>query len=495
MANISSRASTLAIKKEITEGTPVHPTAGTDFVALQDDYALEAAFDTLENAELAGSIGAAKPTLGAENPTLTTSHYLKGSGTEGVEPDYGELMEGIFGSKSVAGTEEDTVAGSTTSVLNVDAGEGVNYFRGRAVLVKNSTYEIRNVLSVATDALTLGHVLDAAPAAGVDLGKAVTYIPGNTHPSYTFHEYEGNGGLIQMIAGGKVASSSVTIDPEEFINASFNIEGVSYYFNPIRIQATDAYIDFNDGGVKVATVAVQTYKSPGVLAQAIQDAMNSVSSGITVTYSSSTGKFTIAKASGTLSLLWNTGANTANTIGDVLGFSTAADDTAALTYTADNAQNYAAPFTPSYDSVNPIVGKNAEVYLGSATETACFGVQNFTWSMENTLVNIPDVCEESGRSGKQATQRAVTFEIVATARQYDVTKYESFKDGDSVRFVFNAGEKSGVNWVPGKCINIFSPTAVISSFAVDKADDLTIFNMTVTCFVENGLGEIYFNTL
>ena len=255
------------------------------------------------------------------------------------------------------------------------------------------------------------------------------------------------------------------------------------------------YIDFNDGGVKAASVPQGFYKSPGELALTLQNAMNVVSTGITVTYNSTSGKFVIAKASGTLSLLWNTGTNAANTIGDKLGFSTAADDTGVLSYTADNAQVLSSPYVPQYDAANPIVGKNAEIFLGTATETACFGAQSFSWSLTNTLVNVPDICEESGRSGKQTTQRAVVFEIVATAGQYDVTKFESFKDAETLRFCFNAGEKQGLNWVPGKCINIFSPTVVISNFAVDKSDDLTIFNMTVTAFVENGLGEIYFNTL
>lgn len=497
MANISSRASAFALKKEVTEGVPVYPTSGTDFIALQDDYALNASFDTIENAELTGTIGASKSTLGPENPTLSFSHYLRGSGVEGVEADYGDLMEAAFGSKSVASVEHDTVSGSTTSVVNVDTGEGASYFRGRAILVKDATngYNIRNVYSVASDALTIAHVLPVAPGTGVNLGKAVTYIPSNSHPSYTGTEYEGNGGLIQMISGLKSAGLEASFDTENFINCNFSFEGVNYYFNPIKITSSNRYIDFNDGGVKVASIAVDVYRSPGEVCAALQTAMNAVSTGITVSYSSTTGKFTIAKASGTLSLLWSTGANASNSIGSTLGYLVASDDTSSLSYVSDNAMVLSAPYTPSYDQVNALVAKNAEIYLGNATDIACFGARSFTWSLQNTLVNIPDICEESGRSGKQATQRTVTFEIAATAKQYDVTKFEQFKDAETLRFVFNAGEKMGGNWVPGKCINIFSPTCVISNFAVDKEDDLTIVNMTVTCFVENGLGEIYFNTL
>lgn len=55
---------------------------------------------------------------------------------------------------------------------------------------------------------------------------------------------------------------------------------------------------------------------------------------ITVTYSQTTGKFTISKASGTLQLLWDSGANTANSIGSALGFDTSVDYTGAITYSS-----------------------------------------------------------------------------------------------------------------------------------------------------------------
>jgi hypothetical protein len=95
--------------------------------------------------------------------------------------------------------------------------------------------------------------------------------------------------------------------------------------------------------------------------------MNAVTSEVfTVTYSDSTGKFTITYANAaTLSLLWNSGANTAQSIGTKLGFLVAADDTGSLTYTSDNAQTLTASYVPSYDAVDPLIFKSAELFIGS----------------------------------------------------------------------------------------------------------------------------------
>ena len=73
----SSKASVLAIMPEVTEGTPVAPGAGTDFLALQPDATLTPSFDVLENEELRSSIGKAKGILGFERPEMSFSHYLK----------------------------------------------------------------------------------------------------------------------------------------------------------------------------------------------------------------------------------------------------------------------------------------------------------------------------------------------------------------------------------------------------------------------------------
>lgn len=498
MTTISKRSSVMAVMLEVTEGTPVIPAAATSYVALQDDYVFESAFEELTSAELQGTIGQAKTTLGVENPTAGTSCYIRHSGVEGQEPDYGKFVYGVMGAKSVASTQYNTVASSTVSVVKVDTGEGATFERGEAVLVKKTSgvgFEIRPILSVSTDDLNLGFNLADAPGTGVDLGKCVLYKPADTHPSFTLWEYEGNGGLVQMMPGTKLSSLAITADPNNFLVGRFEMEGISYYRNPMQVVTADSFLDFNIGGSELnATIAVGFYKTPHDLASAVQTAVQAAGgTAVTVVYSDSTGKFTIAKPSGTLSLLWNTGTNTANTIGNLLGYSVAADDTASLSYPADSAISFASPYTPNYDDANPLVAKNGEVYLGAATDISCFGAQSVNLTITNTLAAIPDICEESGRSSKRVTARAIEMNIVATASQYDVSKFEKFRNGTNAPFMMNIGEKSGGNWVAGKCVNFYMPTATITADVVSDVDDVTVFNLTVRAYVQDGLGEFYIN--
>jgi hypothetical protein len=493
---LSTRKSVLALVKESVEGTPLAPSSGSDYTAIQDDLEMSPSFEELENAELQGSIGAGKTILGSENPEASFSHYLRHSGVVGQAPDFGDLFEGAFGDVDAAGVEYNTVAASTVSQVKVDAGEGVNFQRGQALLSQDGVngFSIRNVLSVSGDNLTPAFNLPGAPALGVNLGRAVLYKPADdTHPALTVWNYIANGGNRQMMAGARVTELGINFEAGQLINASFSMAGIAFYWNPIEVTSSTRYLDFNDGGDQVAVVTAKFYKDPHELASALQTAMNSVSSGFTVVYSDTTGKFTFTKASGTFELLWDTGANAANSIGPVLGFSVVADDTGVLTYTSDNALTLAAPHTPSYDTAQPLVAKANEVLLGDATDTACFGAQTVSMTLSNERVVIPDICEVSGQAGAAFTGRSVEIQVRALLKQYDAGKFKRFREGTKTQFAYNAGEKSGGNWVPGKCVNIFSPTCTITSFQVSDADGLAVLDMTLRTYVENGLGEIYAN--
>lgn len=501
MTAIQSRSTVLAVKVEASEGTPLAPTSAEDFMALQDDGAMAPETEVLENAELKNSLGKAKSIVGLENPTFSFSHYLRHSGVEGTAPDFKELLEGAFGSEVVASTQYDTVAGSTTSIINVDAGEGVNFQRGQALLIKDATngYSIRPVQSVSVDALTLGFNVAVAPASGVNLGKAILYKPAEAdHQSFSIWHYLGNGGATQLMSGAKMTSLGISIEAGQLINASYNLEGVGYYFNPVVIAAADRYLDFtDDNGTFAAIVSAKFYKSPKELASALQTAMNLADplETFTVTYSDSTGKFTIATTtSAVLTLKWSTGANTANTIGDKIGFVTASDDSAATTYTSDNAQTFAAPYTPSLDASDPLVAKYNEALIGDATDTSCFAASTVDVTMDLTRRQIQSICAESGVSGSVINAREVTIAVKALLNKYDVDKYERYRVNQQTKFLYNFGTKTGGNWNAGYCGMIYAPTATITAFSIEDDDGLFALNLELKTYVDSsGNGEFYLN--
>lgn len=98
----------------------------------------------------------------------------------------------------------------------------------------------------------------------------------------------------------------------------------------IILAGVNDRIDFNRGGVKVATIAPGVYVTGAALCTAIDTAMT-IADGATswtITYSATTHKFTIA-GSNSFVLLFGTGTNLARSVAHDLGFSEA--DTASAT--------------------------------------------------------------------------------------------------------------------------------------------------------------------
>jgi hypothetical protein len=492
MASIQTRNSVLAIVKEVTEGTLVKPTLATDYVALQDDFSMEANFNLLANAELKASIGQAKGITGAEAPTASLSHYLRHSGVEGQAPNYGLVLEASLGAVSTASTEYNTVAASTVSVIKVDAGEGASFERGEALLIKDATngYRIRCIDSIATDDLTIGFQVPVAPAVGVNLGKCVLYKPANaSHPTLSLWHYLGQGGALQAMAGSRVTSASFDIAAGDLINASYSLEGVGYFFDPIQVVAGSNVVNFDIGGGNVAaTVAAAFYKTPHDLASAVLAAIQAAAAGTyTFAYSDSTGKFTITKSAGTLDVDWLTGANS---IGATLGFT--ADDTGALTYTSDVAQNFASPQTPSFDSSDPLAAKDNEIMIGSTSDYVCFKASTINMTIDTPKSDIASVCAVSGIQGSVIQSREVTITVSALLEQYDASKFEKFRSNTDTKLQYTFGAKSGGNWIPGKCGALYVPTGSITSFAVSDSDGLAQMDLEIKAFVNaTGEGEAY----
>lgn len=503
MAVITTKSTVLALKKETTEGTPVLPAAGTDFVPPTGYPELSPNINLLESNELRGSIGAAKGISGIEEPTASFGLYLKHSGVEGQAPNYGEIMEGVFGSTLVQSTERSTTTSSTVSLLKLAAG-GSDYARGKAVLVKDGTngYSIRPVQSVSSNDLTLGFNLSSAPASGVACGKFVNFSPANSaHPSISVWRYSGNEHSIDCVAGGKVTNVEMSASAGELIEMSCELLGTKYLFNPIEITSSTEVIDFDIGASALAaSVAVKVYKTPHELASALQAAMIAAGgTGVTVIYNdngANAGKFTIAKASGSLTLLWNTGTNTASSIASKIGFSTAANSTGGLTYTSATVQSWAAGYTVAFDAADPLVAKNNEVFLGDSTDNVNFCAASLSITFENENSQVPCVGAETGIESNFFSGRVATVSITGRLDKHDADLINRFLNNSDTRFMYNCGEKSGGNWVAGKCASIYIPTCTVTSFAMTDLDGVVGVEIELRSFVDSsGNGEVYLNYL
>lgn len=480
-----ARNSVFAFVPEVTEGTPVAPSSATQFVPLRPGAGIEYAVETLDNEELLGDIGAAKPNKGKESANGTHDAYIKASGVVAQAPQLAPLYKSILGGESIAAAEYDTVAGSTTALVKVGGSEGATFEQGEALLVKKSgVYEIRNVASISGDDLSVNFLLGSAPGTGVNLGRAVLYKPASTFQSFSGWRYNGNGFGTEMASGCQATELSMEFPVNEYATASFTYQGTKYHWNPIEITSSTEMIDWeDDDGVASAAVPVKIYRTPHELAQSLQDAMSAgTTETITVSYSDLTGKFTIAASGALFELLWSTGANSASSIGTKLGFLVASDDTGAVSYVSDNAQTYAAPYTPSYDAADPIVCKDMELMIGTQSQNVCVCARTVTVTIAKEIEDADCICEESGTKAKVATGRTVTLEAEFFLNKYDAQMMDQLLNNDTISAMLNAGPKSGGNWVAGKCVNIFLKNAAITAFS-RTGDEFVLANVTVSAFV------------
>jgi hypothetical protein len=344
--------------------------------------------------------------------------------------------------------------------------------------------------------------LGTAPASGINLGLPIVYKPTSSgHPSYSSWLYSANGGAIQAMAGCQTSSMSFTLTANAQAQAEFTYDGTESFYNPIVITATNKYVDFTDDvGTVVAEMAEKVYKTPLDLASEISNKMTAASVGsgndtITVTYNSQNGKYTIASDGTTLSLLWNSGANTANTIGADIGFDTAADDTAATSYEGDNALDLSAQFTPSFDDASQIILKGAELMIGSFDDNICRESQEVTFTVDRPNTDVDDLCATSGVAEKVPESRTVSMSATLTMERYEAELFDRLLNATDTTIMVNIGPKDGSgNWVAGKCVNFYMQNATITAHNLE-GDTFVQVALEAKGFITTSKKDFYINYL
>jgi hypothetical protein len=499
--------------KEDTEGVLKELTAGSQFIEVREGAAISGAVETIDSDVLvAGSIGASKSFVTREAPTGSFPKYLK-HGTEGVAPEYAILIESAMGAVTVNSTEYSVTAGSNAgsatarASLEMAADAEDNFVKGQAILIKDgvNNYSIRNVYNVDSvgNQLDLNFNLSAAPASGVALGKAIAFRPGNAHPTFSVHHWQARTGSAykQAMAGCRTTSMDIQLPALGFAEINFEFEGINFYFNPIRITATNKYIDITDDASTLAVVLTEkVYKTPIDLAREIAAKCTAASAAaaennvISCAYSNTTGKFTLSSAGATFSLLWNTGTNAANSVGTTLGFAVAADDTGALTYTSDNAISFDTALTPAYDGSDNLIVKNNQLFIGGFADNICVQASTVSFSISTPKTNVPSICAESGITESVVLSREVTFSATVKLDKYESKYFDNLVRNAETAIMFNAGTKSAGNWEPGKCINIYLPQCSLTGAPIADQDGYQVFNLEAKAFV-GSIEDVYINFL
>ena len=499
MAFIQTRSSALALKLEVTEGVWERPTLATDFTALQPDFAMSPNTEVINSEELTGSIGAAKSFQGLETPTVSFSHYLRGSGVSGSPPDYNVLLHALFGIEKIGALGSARTINTGSTVSNFVVNDGTQFNVGEAMMVRNinSAYEVRAVHAISTNDITPSFNTNNAPEDGIELGQPITYTAADDgHPTYTTWYYVGGDGALEAVAGTRVVNGTFSITAGDLVNANYSQEGINFAFNPIFVDAGSDFLDFSDGtGTYALQVTTGLYETPDSLALTIQTGLNALSTDVyTVSWDKSIGgfNFTQDSGSGTFSILWNTGTNSANTIALTLGFDAGSDSTGATSYSSANPIDFSPPVTPTFDDSDPLVARDHQVMLGDDVDVACFRASELEISIDNTKTNIESVCSATGVDGSLITERAVSITFTAILEQYDTALWEKFRVNGDVRFQYTFGTKTdGTNWDIGKTGLFYSPNNSIATLEVVDVDGIARLSGELTAYVKEGQPDIY----
>ncbi len=184
--------------------------------------------------------------------------------------------------------------------------------------------------------------------------------PESIFPSITLLEHKGIAAGPDMVIKASQGPAKIDgakfklkVEPQnigEILMATFGTDTCTEVAT-FTVSAANQSIDFKeDGGSEVhASIATGSYGmgttsgTAGTLCKAIKTALEAAGTlgAYTVTYSYSTKKVTITKASGTIQLLWHSGTNHATAAYTLLGW-TDADTGAALAETSDSTTAQAA---------------------------------------------------------------------------------------------------------------------------------------------------------
>lgn len=222
MAGKRWKLSALWCKKETTFGTdPSASGAAYLHIKALPDLTFEPKQDVVERPGLVNDLVRQSHAMGAKGGMLNLKLELKGSGTGAVSgvaaiaAEADEILQALFGTVTRGTGSLYVAAGSTTTVINVTPGTGINFARYMMVIIDCGAtygYVARFITSIATDALTLDRALPVGPTNGAVIQASSMYTRANSgHSSLAFVAKRAEATSIEYnFLGCKIDSAKVT---------------------------------------------------------------------------------------------------------------------------------------------------------------------------------------------------------------------------------------------------------------------------------------------
>lgn len=214
----------------LTEGTAVAPSAGSDFIQVEEDgLEFTPAKELVERTTLTSSIGKISPRASTKSGSGSLPIEFRGSGIEGGVPEYNEAILSLLGNRRRLNNRITTGTTHTTTVLNITAADTIFKQGDFIVILESGDHHSAFVTSVASGAITFAPAAANAPSDAVVLAKTVTYFPANVdHLPYTTNIYWGDEILEQAIGARSATMAVENFTTGQIPKLTFGFESLSF---------------------------------------------------------------------------------------------------------------------------------------------------------------------------------------------------------------------------------------------------------------------------
>lgn len=196
-----------AVVKEVTEGVPVDPSVGSEFIQILEGISNDPAKELVERAVITPLKGKIQPRTSTKSSSGSLPVEWKSSGTEGaadLETDV--LYESLLGGKRSNGARDSIEATSTVSNFLIT---GHTYAKGDFLHVLESGAHhlcfVKEVVDV--DNITITPPMPLAPTPGTEIAESTVYFAADNEPTFTETIYWGDE-IKEQVEGCRIASSS-----------------------------------------------------------------------------------------------------------------------------------------------------------------------------------------------------------------------------------------------------------------------------------------------
>lgn len=243
MSDMVKKNQAWAIKKEVTEGVHLAPSATSDFIqVIVDGGEISRSKELLERNVYTGSIGKTSPRTSTFQVSGSISVEARAHTTQGAAPEAGLLFESAMGDKRQLATEETTGTGNTASVLKVTSAN-TKFAVGDIIMIKEAgAYHVSPVSAVSSTEVTLLIPAAAPFSNAVVIAKHTTYVCKDSgHPSFSVSRYLENA-VVQKGMGCKISSLALeSFTTGQIANFNFGFEGLNFDSALSAMPVTPAY--------------------------------------------------------------------------------------------------------------------------------------------------------------------------------------------------------------------------------------------------------------